>query len=416
MSSVEVTGSKILIRELMLDDQEAVQILSDYPEPERPEVAKQALRLGLILRRQASTAINVDFVKREFGALKTTIDDYWKQEVVTKIDNTITNYFDLQKGTVPRLMAEYLGDPKDGRVKGKLDQLFDEKNTASITFQLRQLVRDELTGENSKFLAALDLENKEKPLGQLWGKIDGELSKLRDLLVGKQATELEREKGALKGRDYQSLVLEAVSEIARHYGDTPEGKFDEPGLGGSKVGDIVVTINSRDTQGVPVRLVFEAKDKATGLTPMLRELDEAQVNRSAAAGIAVYSREAYMPTGASPLLDQGTNQYLCLYSKDSVDSLALKLAYRLARFWVIADLGPKGDEVDIHGIREDIKKAQIRLKTLSSLKGKLTSMNKQIGQSIEGIQNEIAEMEQDINEIFGRIDEYLKPGGKPASS
>lgn len=66
MDSVEVVGTKILIRELTLDDQEAAYVVSEYKDEERPSVVKQALRLGLILRRQVSTVMNVDFVRPEF--------------------------------------------------------------------------------------------------------------------------------------------------------------------------------------------------------------------------------------------------------------------------------------------------------------------------------------------------------------
>ncbi len=108
MDSVEVIGSKILIRELTLDDQEAASTLAECEEAEWPSVVRQGLRLGLILRRQVGTVANVDFVRLEFERLRVQMEAYWKEHVVQKINDTVTNYFDLGKGAVvaPRPVGE----------------------------------------------------------------------------------------------------------------------------------------------------------------------------------------------------------------------------------------------------------------------------------------------------------------------
>ena len=70
MAQVEVLASRILVKDLSLDDQEAAHILGEYKQEEYAEVVRQALRLGLILRRQVSTVVNVDFVKLELMVLE----------------------------------------------------------------------------------------------------------------------------------------------------------------------------------------------------------------------------------------------------------------------------------------------------------------------------------------------------------
>ncbi len=94
MEQVEVIGSKIVVHDLTLEDPEAAHILEECPPEEHPAVVKQALLLGLLLRRQVGTAMNVDFVKLEFQGLQRDIETYMKDEVMNKIDKTIEHYFD----------------------------------------------------------------------------------------------------------------------------------------------------------------------------------------------------------------------------------------------------------------------------------------------------------------------------------
>jgi hypothetical protein len=169
MEYVEVIGSKIVVHELTLEDQEAAYILGECKPEEQPGVVKQALRLGLILRRQVGTAVNVDFVRLEFQNLRQAIERYWKDEVVSKLDKTITDHFDATKGTVPQQLARYFGNGQD---RDKLAALFDERNPDSITYQLRELVRKELTGDDSAFLKALNPDDDNGPVGRLRKKLE----------------------------------------------------------------------------------------------------------------------------------------------------------------------------------------------------------------------------------------------------
>ncbi len=64
-----------------------------------------------------------------------------------------------------------------------------------------------------------------------------------------------------------------------------------------------------------------------GLTPILRELEEAGKNRAAAAAIAVHSRAEHMPVGTGPFSEHGASSYLCLYE----NALSRPLT---ARLWI----------------------------------------------------------------------------------
>ncbi len=176
-------------------------------------------------------------------------------------------------------------------------------------------------------------------------QVEREFEDLSRVAVERARAEAQ-EKGAQKGRNYQDLVFHALNEIAKVFGDTAELIADRPGLEG-KEGDIIVTLHARDTGGVLVRLVVEAKDGPVGERPVRRELDTAMIQWGAAAAIAVYSREEYMPKGTTPLAERDANSYLCLYDKDIPhDSLSLRLAYRVARILTLEALRPNEERPD----------------------------------------------------------------------
>jgi len=89
MSQIEVVESRVLIRNLTLDDKDAALVLSDIAPEKREEATLTALRLGFLMYRHGRTGVNVDFVRREFEQVVTDIKDYWKKDVADKIDVTI---------------------------------------------------------------------------------------------------------------------------------------------------------------------------------------------------------------------------------------------------------------------------------------------------------------------------------------
>lgn len=228
-------------------------------------------------------------------------------------------------------------------------------------------------------------------------------------LASQQARAEALEKSTLKGVAYQDLVFEAASRIARHFGDSVEPTGDQPGIGGSKVGDVVVTVNRPDAGAVPVRLVLEAKDRPMGLTPILRELEEAKENRGAAAAIAVYSKADYMPAGTGPFSEHGPDLYLCLYEKDSPDEAArLELAYRAARFWALRGLvRVESKTVNATKVREEIAAARKLLNSFTTIKAKTTQIRNAVGEGTEDLEKELNQLRDGLPQAFERMDADL---------
>jgi hypothetical protein len=379
------------------------------------EVLELALKVGVLALGSAGITANVDYVEKEFQRLSSQVDATLRGRV-EDVETALRQAFADDDGALARVLDDYLGD------EGHLAELFDSDRRDSALGRLRGLLAEHFDGESSTLHKMLDLGNPSGPLASWKRELEGQFSRLQRQIedyrteVGKQAAGQvaraeEREKGTHKGRDFEASVFAALNGIAGVFGDAAEATGDIAATGGGKVGDVVVTLNERDTRGAAVRLVVEAKDGQVGLTPMLRELDEAKENRGAVAAIAVYSHESCMPSGTAPFREQGGGRYLCLFDKETDDVLCLQLAYRVARFWALAELSADDGEVDARGIREDLETARRQLQNLATVKRKLTRMRNSVEEACAGVESEVEQFRAGLIQVFDRVDGRIRVGG-----
>jgi hypothetical protein len=193
------------------------------------------------------------------------------------------------------------------------------------------------------------------------------------------------------------------------FGDIVERTGDQPGLGGGKKGDLVVTLNGAATRGVSVRLTWEVKDRPFGLTAISRELEEARTNRAAVGSIAVYSLPEHMPAGTAPFRELDGAGLLCLYDKNTPDDLLpLQLAYRWARGRALASLRAATPEVDMAGIHEDLETARAQLNGISSMKSKLTSIKSAVESGALHLERDLNSLRDEMTRILERIDTRVR--------
>jgi hypothetical protein len=244
---------------------------------------------------------------------------------------------------------------------------------------------------------------------------------IRDLLTGyhtelacRDAADKARadayEQGTQKGRSYQELVFHAVCKIAKVFGDTAELAADQPGVGGKK-GDVVVTLQPRDTGGAVIRLAIEAKDGTIGAQLARREMDNAIAHRNAAAAIVVFSQEQHMPKYTAPFVEHGTNRYLCLYDKQAPgDGLFLCLAYRLARIWAVHGIRTRTTGRNVEALLREVERARMFLNTVATIKRGLSSISTTVSQEADRLKGKLDEFHRILREVMDNIDTHL---GRP---
>jgi hypothetical protein len=384
--------------------------LFERPDGEADPVAlfDRVVHTGALALSAANSALDLHTVDLEFGRLSTRLEQVLEEQLGS-VAQLLDRIFLDETGTLRGALDRYLGEG------GSLADMFDPDRRSSAIGRLNQILEEHFGGRGSKMYQLLDHTDPVSPIRawhhELVAKFDELKRQLEDYrkeaavqLAAESAAAAEHEKGSLKGREFEHLAFDVIDDLARALGDTVEPLGDVAGLGGSKIGDLTVGINERDTGGRKLRLVVEAKDREVGLTPILRELDNAMDNRDGCAAIAVYSADHHAPRGASPFRAHG-NRYLCVLDKSNPENTAAtELAYRAARYWAIAEHARAGAEVDAECLAEDLAVATAKLKAFSDLKRQVTKIHKTVSDGTTALSRSIEELHADLREIFERLD------------
>ncbi len=382
---------------------------------------EQVVRTGVIALRAAGTLVNIDHVEREFQRLATEVLGKFEMQANTVVGALVKAF--AQDGDLVNALDRYLG------TGGRLSDLFDPQRRDSALGRIQEILDQHFKGKGSVLHQLLNPTDPQSPLHQLQSELKKDIEKLRRVveeyrkdvtakLAAEQAAAEAFEKTPAKGIAYQELVFQALSQIAKAFGDTAEFTGETSGIGGSKVGDMVVTINPRDAGGVTLRMAFEAKDKTVGLKPIERELDEARQNRNAGAAVAVYSRAEHMPAGTAPFHECHENLYLCLLDKDAAeDTGPLQLAYRVSRYWLLKQLTQTSVRaIDPAAVGQRIAEARKLLANFANLKRRVTQLKNATTEGTDALEQELGKLRDTLQEAFDEIDVCLNLGATAKKS
>lgn len=184
-------------------------------------------------------------------------------------------------------------------------------------------------------------------------QVTATVAQLKEMAAADQARRAERAVGTAQGADYESQVAMLLAEMAQSCGDVVIATGAQTGaLGTSKVGDHVAEIATGD--GSTVRVVFESKKRRRMTMQSIRdELDTAARNRDASVAVMVLSNDDCAPN-RMPFQRVGTGCYTVVYSEETGDALALRVAYQQARVDALsqyrADRGGERQSVDFEAL------------------------------------------------------------------
>lgn len=406
---IHVENAKVVIEKLIFDDPEVAEYVAAAGD--RSKAIVEALRLGVRVLRMARTTGDVEMVKREFetmsNSISTSVDKVLieAKEAVGKRLNEFTSE-ELQKslrehrGELQTELVRLFGPESAVSVQKQIDKMLEAQGKC-YTQSLKQVLEETDSPENPFFKLRKELKEKADEAVK-------EVKLLRDKVlevVGEaKGVATEREKGTAKGRIYQEFVFERVESIARVFGDTAEYVADQTGeKGKSKAGDVLVTLNFRDTSNADVRFVFEAKNRKTNVPEILAELDEAGENRIAAAAVAVFSSYEYVPSGLRTWRDYPGHKYVCVLMEDKSDPYTLEFSYRCARVDALSSIEVAEQKVDFAAIQGVLKQVRARLNEFQQMRSKLTGAQG----AIVDVQNLIEKHQQAMRNDLDEIDRLL---------
>ena len=407
---LNVVEDRIIVSHLELTDAGLAGYVAGVPEPERPGLAVNALRVGLQALAHAGTGANVDLVRSEFGRMVEQMAAT-QARAAEALDASLRATFADGEGKLPRTLEEFLGD--SGKLQRLTGALFDPNRRDSAIGQLNDMLGRYFDGDGSRLAQLLDPTREASPLYQFRNEVSGEFRSLGERIAALEAASRaradERARGTAKGVEFEDAVEAGLAELARGVGDFLERTGTEAGDAlRSKKGDFVLTIDPSRTSGRDLRVVIEAKDRSLSRRVLAEELTAARANRGATIALAVFTPE-HAPAGISPFALVGLDVY-AVYDPEADGGVGLEAAFRVARVMALLTLRETGGQVDVAAIGEALQDVQFAVDNVRKMKARLTN----IGSAAQEISALLDEMRERVLGSVRDIDDLVRTVEPPS--
>jgi hypothetical protein len=165
--------------ELRVEDRDVIAALVNYPDgPARDEYALEALKIGVLALRRASTALDGDFIQRETTRLVETLRenlDGHARAAHDRLASSLKEYFDPEGGRFSQRVRRLTAD--DGELATLLRGLMDGDDSRLSKTLLAHL------GENSPLLKWLSPDQSQGLLAALRTNVETQLQQQRERLL-----------------------------------------------------------------------------------------------------------------------------------------------------------------------------------------------------------------------------------------
>jgi hypothetical protein len=380
LARVHVVNGRLAIDWLTIDDETSVRLARERGDPERFVV--EAIEIGARVLDREQTGANAEFVRAEFEKTARALDGQFVErarKVAERLDAKVDEVFGPEHGHVTRALAKHFGDESSVAVQNRVKALL-----AEVSVQMREDLRKQFSADsdsnplhgfqNAHLAATRQIAGQQseqmRAMNEKLERMNLEITQLRaekEKLVELAAVE---DKGTAKGRTYEEAVAEALETIAAARGDDCDAVGDLRGEGGRK-GDIVVAI---DACSGPARgkIVFEAKNSQLSKNRALAELDGALETRAADYAVLVVPSEARLPARTHPLREFNGDKLFVTFDPDDGSTLALEVAYGLARARVLMARTDDGG-IDAAALQVEVERAQGTMEDVRRIKSQLTN-------------------------------------------
>ena len=382
---LDVEKSAVIIKDLRIEDPTVYNYLVELDENSRIDFVKRALRIGAEVLQAMDVTHRVDYVQGKF--------DKMQSDMGSEIENLFS-----EKGPMQSALNHFLGE--DGELKKALDEHFGEQGSVIYKILNPDDESTPLGKFRKQFQEELDVNRKESAFYQINKAMEDGFKEVLIALGASEAKKEEREKGTDKGREFEQIVYEMLDVISRDFEDTVEFIGNESGPLGN-VGDVLITLNSRDTGNTERKIVVEVKNRTitlSGKNSFLKELDKARENRNANYSIGAI-HESKVPKAVGCFRKYDGEKIICSVPVET-DPLPLEIAYKLARTEIILTNLREEINFDPTQIKDRITKVQGQLDIIGAIKMALRGASGKIDDANKDLKN----MESTIREI---LDEML---------
>ena len=419
--TVRVLGDRLAIEDLTINDPEASRVVRERAEAgeEPARTVRRAVEIGTRVLDREDTAIEVDYVRREFERLARshsgTVEETHR-EAVERIEEGLRRALGGDEG--PGALGEAL-ETHSEELSEQIAQTFGEDREGAVQAQIKRMLEE----RDEEFLRRLTADDERNPLGPMlstlraWARERREDQDLRDekleqklddllnraaelagLEQSREALEEAEEAGTRKGRSFEERVDRALERIAATRGDASTHTGGEGAEGGGKKGDTLIELGAANGPAAG-RIVFEAKDKRLSKNDTWRELNEAKDARAASFAVLVVAGEDRVPAGRETLVEYEGNKLIVAVDREDPDGLALEVAYRLAaaRVAMAREHDLTVDAAEVRVVSEEavtcLKQAQAIRSTLTGIKTSSDKARVSLDEMVEAVRARLERIE-----------------------
>jgi hypothetical protein len=379
-SQVRVVNDRLYVDGLVVDDESAVRLAKEAPDPAK--LVEDAVAIGSRILDREQTGAQVEVIKAELEKATQSAGrslDETAARVKTEVDAKLAELLGPETGYLSKALARHFGDESSDAVQHKVRNVVRDVSAQMRDDLRKQFSSDSesnpLAGFQKASLAMIKQSSDQQltRLGEMTEKLESMKLEIADLRAEKEKLEelaSEREKGTGKGRSYEESVFEAIADLARGRGDDAEAVGDTRGEGGRK-GDVVVGIDGCSGQARG-QIVFEAKDRRLSRNEALAELDACLATRSASYAVLVVPSDDELPARTHANTEFNANKVFCVFDPEDGSTLSLEVAYTLARARVLM-ARDDGDGLDTVALRTEVERAAQALEDVRKIKVQLTN-------------------------------------------
>src|SRR5918996_1777272 len=293
--AVRALDDRLFIDSLTVNDERAARVVRERAEAGQPppKTVADAIEIGARVLDREDAAAEVDYVRAEF------------ERQAAELRERLTRSLDAGDEQLSERIAASFDGAREGSVQQQIRDMLVRALEHQRTALARQFSAEDGTNPLTDFktgvvqaLRQSDARHQKESEANRTRIEDltRELVELKQRDEGDRRVAEAEEAGTRKGRSFEERVHVALDRIATARGDSAHHVGDEPGIGGTKKGDVVVELGAADGPCVG-RIVFEVKDDQLSKNKAWAELNGAMKERQGEVAVLAVAGEESIPAG-----------------------------------------------------------------------------------------------------------------------
>ena len=394
-AGLDINGDKVTINQLTISNPELAAYLLSKEGPEQLVALVDLINLAVSVKNLAGSSLETENVKKSAEMVVQSLNGT-VASLLESINLKTGQLMDPDSGVIAQKMRETaisIGDNQESKLRDLLSPKKDGTPISDLQSTLTTALTVHVNGLKTDITAVTQLLNE----------YIGSQKKGKELYANSRE----------KGGDLETLLDSMIQLESTVHGDDARYVGDTPAPSGESIGDEIITLNSKVTNGAEVRIVWEAKtdkdfkDKKGRLKrdKVADELTAAINNREAVCGIFV-SDIAGLDMQVQPVWQEFEgNKLIIVLDPEDPDQRLVRMAYLWARSYALRAITPEEGEYDVEAIERVLNALKREFDGLTHLKRLHTPIRTNIKEAEEFVKN----LEDNLEELLDELRNLMSP-------